>query len=267
MPEHPGSADHDDVRGGAEPAEFGGELGEESFELGPVGEHSGGHGVSGGVAEQRGAFEDEVAAPERLGCCCCGGGVHAGCAGCGPGLRERADAASPTWPFEVVVVGELLCERGQDRVEGRAGARGGSARAAASSSGCRDAQSAKPRNRVQSILSRPPAVVVAAVASAAIVGALVRGRSSSTSRRPAAVRRRSSIDTVGSLRPSSTRDTVEVGTPARAASERRDSPASARAWRTSSPTNTSTSHSIYATAIPATADATTAGARRSLPPR
>ncbi len=105
---------------------------------------------------------------------------------------------------------------------------GGSAIAAATSSTCCCAQSAKPRNRVQSIFKRPRSTSTA-VASAAIAGRSPLWRLSMTSSRPAAARSRRSIDSVTSVSPFSMRETIEVATPARAASARRDRPAPVRA--------------------------------------
>lgn len=108
---------------------------------------------------------------------------------------------------------------------------GGSAIAPPTSSRCCAAQSANPRRRVQSILSRP-VLTSTAVASSASVGLELPGTAPIDKRVPEAVRSRSSMEIVGSLVPSSMRETVEVGTPALNASERRDNPACVRASRT-----------------------------------
>ena len=109
---------------------------------------------------------------------------------------------------------------------------GGSSTASATESGCRVAQSAKPRSDVQSTAKRSP--VGASLASEAMLGP-GEGRAASMTRRvDAPARTRRSIVSVGSIVPASIRETVDVGTPTLRANAPRDKPAPIRASRTNS---------------------------------
>lgn len=113
---------------------------------------------------------------------------------------------------------------------------GGDSMASAVRWGCARSWSRNPRRRAQFTL-RTGASGEKASVRLAIDGPCVRAVLSVVidSSWPDAAINRESIVSVGSVDPASMRDTVEVGTPALAASALRDSPASCRARLTSSP--------------------------------
>ena len=141
-------------------------------------------------------------------------------------VRAQRGAGSPA----SAATRSAIAARSWSRMEPVLG--GGVAIAASVSPGWRRSQSRNARSFVQSIFV-PRAAVSYASTRWARAGRAGSGRRPSASSSPAAASRRVSMVIVGSTLPSSIRDTVEVGTPAREARARRDSPASRRALSTS----------------------------------
>lgn len=121
VPEHPG-ADHDDVSGCGEAIELNGELVEECFEFASIVEQPACHGRSRSRVEQRAVGQCEIASPERLWCRSGRRSAHPGRRRWRPLFGKRSDRACPARSLKTMPSREFFGERGEDRVEGSAGA-------------------------------------------------------------------------------------------------------------------------------------------------